>query len=310
MSPPTPKSFRDNTFLESAKRTPRLSDSPLRLLQIVDKQLERQTEDLHKQIRELLQQSEARLLDQLEKRLCEKLTEMRMELDGVVERVTKLESELGASITSNNNKLSELKADIANVMNKAENTNTVSSDDIELKTEVNNLRFKIMQQENTAVACELRIDGIPYYDCENPYMIFCSICESLNIETPNVKAIYRLKTRSNIIAPTILVKLSSPYEKNYVLKSISNYRRRNKDLLRLFLLNFDSNAPFYINENLSQTNYKIFNKALKMKKDGTVFSVFTVRGIVHVMKGEMDKAVRIDLINELDELFRVNQIEK
>lgn len=309
MNPPTPKRFREMSLLESATRTPRLSDSPLRLLQIVDKRLEKQADEINKQLRELFEESEARLLNQLEKRFCEKLSEIRVDLDDVRERVSKLEIEVDVNKKLHENELTEIKADLAAVMNKGENINTVSGEDIELKTELTNLRRKIMQQENTAVASELRIDGIPYYDQENPYMIFCTMCSSLNIETPNVRAIYRLRNGKKSAAPTILVKLFSPYDKNYLLKSVSNYRRRNKDLLRLFLLNFDANDPFYINENLSQTNYQIFNKALKLKRENRLVSVFTVRGIVHVMKEEADQPLRIEFINELNELFLVNDIE-
>lgn len=289
-----------------ATRTPRLSDSPFRLLQIVDKRLETQTADIQNKLRELFNESEARLLNQIEKRMCEKLNEMRLELNDVCERVNKLEIEMGANKTSTEGKLTDLKTDVTKMMEKTNDLKTVSGEDIVMKHELLNLKRKILQQENSAVSCELRIEGIPYYEGENLYNILCIMCSSLNIEIPNVSAIYRIRNRNNTTAPTILIKLMSSYEKNYVLKSVSNYRRKNKDLLRLYLLNFESNEPFYVNENLSRTNYQIFNKAMKLKKQNTLFSVFTVRGIVHVIKNEADQPVRIEFITELDELFRDN----
>lgn len=314
MDPPASKRYREITLLESAATTPRLSDSPLRLLQMVDKRLDNRNEELQKdlqnQLRELFQESETRLLNKLEERLCERLGEMRSDLDDVRDRVMKLETEMEKNKISTDKKLEELKTELAVVSNKADKVATVSCEDIELKTELHDLRRKIMQQENTAVACDLRIDGIPYYNNENTYNIFCAICSSLNIETLNVRAIYRLNNNKKFsITPTILVKLFSPYEKNYFLKSVSNYRRRSKDLLRLTLINFESNEPFYINENLSLTNYKIFNKCLKLKKEKSIFSVFTIRGIVHVIKEESGQPIRIEYFSDLNDLFRANASE-
>lgn len=309
MNPPSPKRFKELSLLESATRTPRLSDSPLRLLQIVDKRMEKQTAEIQQKLQELFKESEDRLLSQLEKRMCEKLSEMRLDLNDVCERVSKLEIEAGENKIAIENKLSELKTDVANVMTKTINVKTVSSEDIE--AELATLRHKILQHENYAVASDLRIDGIPYYKNENLFNIFTTMCSNLNIETPNVRALYRLKNKKISPSPTILVKLASPYEKNFMLKTVSNYRRKNKDLLRLYLLNFDANNPFYINENLSQENYKIFNRALKMKKERTLCSVFTIRGIVHVLQNEADQPIRIECIDQLTEFFRndVNDVE-
>lgn len=313
MNPPSPKRFRDISLFESATRTPRLSDSPLRLLQIVDKRLEKQTVEIQTQIQtqlqELFKESEARLLSQLEKRLCEKLSEMRLDIDDVRERVTNIEKEIVQNKIEIETKISELHKDITNVMEKTNNIKTVSSHDLELKSEVIQLRNKILQHENSAVACDLRIDGIPYNIKEDLYDMFNILCSNLHIGTPNVRAIYRLNNKNNPLAPTILVKLSSPYEKNFIIKTVSNYRRSTKDLLRLYLINFDANNPFYVNENLSHANYKIFNQALKMKREKVFCSVFTMRGIVHVIINERDQPLRIDYIDQLQEFFRENQNE-
>lgn len=302
MSPPSPKRFRELSFVESATATPRLSDSPLRMLQIIDKRFERQTVELHKQLQDLFKESEARLLNQLEKSMCEKINEMRADLDNVLERVKKLESEVALNKNTNENKILDLNNIIANAVEKTNNLKTVCGQGID--TELTHLRQKIQQYENTAVACDLRIDGIPYVKNENLNAVFFNMCSSLSIETPNVRTIYRLKTKTFLPAPTILVKLWSPYDKNFVLKTVTNYRRQTNDLLRLYLLNFDANNPFYVNENLSQSNYKTFNKALKMKKERKLCSVFTIRGIVHVRKNEADEPIRIDDIELLENLFR------
>lgn len=309
MNPPSPKRFKEISLLENATRTPRLSDSPLRLLQIVDKRLEKQTENIQTQLQELFKESEERLLNQIEKRLCEKISEMRLDIDDVRERVTKIEKEIAQNKIEIETKISELHKDITNVIEKTNNIKTVSSQDLELKSEVIHLRNKILQHENSAVASDLRIDGIPYNNKEDLYEMFNIFCANLNIGTPNVRAIYRLNNKNNSLSPTILVKLSSPYEKNFILKTVSNYRRAKKDLLRLYLINFEANNPFFVNENLSHANYRIFNQAWKLKREKLFCSVFTMRGIVHVMKNEKDQPIRIDYIDQLQEFFRENENE-
>lgn len=137
-----------------------------------------------------------------------------------------------------------------------------------LQRELAKLRAKILHHENAAVSSELRINNIPFYSNENLHEMFNFLCHQINTPPPPINSIYRLKFKNNnAIAPTILVKLTSPYEKNYFLKSVSSFRRNNKDLLRLNMLNFESNEPFYVNENLTKSNFEVFNAAIKLKKN-------------------------------------------
>lgn len=304
MNPTSPKRLKEKTLLEASLRTPRLSDSQFRILQMVDKRLDKQSLDIKEQIRELLQESEKRLLHQLENKLCEKLNEMRLYIDDVRERVDKLEREVEKNKTEIETNIIDLKKDIAVVMEKQLNTNTVSGETVELKSEVIYLRNKILQQENFAVACDLRIDGVPYVNNEDLYAIFNIMCTNLNIVTPAARPIYRIKTKNSSSAPTIIIKLMTPFDKKFILKTVSAYRRKNKDLLRIYLLNFDANNPFYINESLSQSNYRIFNKAWKRKRDKIFSNVYTVSGIVHVIKNETDQPIRILCEDELNQFFR------
>lgn len=262
--------------------------------------------DINKQIKQLLKESEGSLLHQLEVKLCEKITEMRLEIEHLTERIQKLEHEANQTKTTLQNKVEELKNDIANVSEKAFNINTQPSETFNLQSEFLSFRKKLLQQENFAVACDLRIDGVPYTNGENLNVLFSTMCSNLNIATPNIRAIYRIKRKYNnkSSAPTIIVKLMTPFDKNFILRTVSNYRRSNKDLLRIFLFNFEANNPFYVNESLSETNYKIFNSAFKMKREKLLSSVFTTRGIVHVTINQGDQPIRIEYLEQLNSLFR------
>lgn len=201
-------------------------------------------------------------------------------------------------------KYQNLQKKLTNITEKANSVDTVGTDQNEMKKELHDLKTKLLRHENSAVSCLLRINGIPYYKNENTYSLFSNMCTNLGIETPNVQMVQRMKNKNKSPAPTIIVKLMSPFDKNLILKTVSKYRRTTKDLLRLHLMNFDSINPFYVNESLSESNYKIFNKALQMRKNKILFSVFTKRGIVHIVKNESDTPMHIDHIEQLDVFFR------
>lgn len=294
-----------NTLAINASSSPCPSKSPFRLLEIVDSRLERNTEKMQNMLRDLFCESETRLLSQIDKRI----SEMKQDINNITERVAKLEAKTNEILED---KLLEINAAIINVVERVkgietnlDNSNGVSNS-ADLQTEVAKLRLKVLQHSNAAVASELRINNIPYFPNENLHDLFNFFCEVINVPTPNITCIYRVKSKNNNLpAPTILVKLSCPYEKNYILKSVAVFRRNRRDLLRLNILNFDSDVPFYVNENLSKANYEIFNAATKLKKQKIIYTAFTLRGTVYVKKTEHDQPKLIEQIEDLT-LFRGN----
>lgn len=273
---PSAKRTRDvlkYSFLENANKTPRLSEfgSPLHFIQILDSRLEKLSEKLTCKISE----SETRVLEKIDK-LEHSMCEMKKDIINVTERVSKLE--------------------------------TVAHDLIALKAEMNELKMQNLRQENSLVACDLRINGIPCVENENLREIFDSICYTLNINTPEVKTIFRLqnknnKNKNNSQDAVIMAKLMSPYDKNFFLKSLSGFRKSNKSQLMLKHIGFKSNNPFYINEHLTPHNYKIFQSALNMKKDHHLQSVFTMRGLVYVKNSITDQPICVEHLERLDEFF-------
>lgn len=282
-----PKRSRDalqNSYaFENVMKTPRLStnDSPFKLLDLVDKRFEKITDVMKKIAQEseahmktIIQESEDRMLRELDKRF----DEIKRDISSITDRVDKLE--------------------------------TVAADIVSLKSEVNNLKTQLQRQENSLVASDLRINGIPYMKDEVLFEVFDSICYALNISTPAVKSIYRLQNHNNKDQyasrdAVIMVKLFSPYDKNFVLKSIANFRKAHKTKsLYLDHIGYNSDRPFYVNENLTTLNYKILQAATKFKNAGRLKSVFAMRGIVYVKFDGNEQAVRIESIEELEGFFR------
>lgn len=78
---------------------------------------------------------------------------------------------------------------------------------------------------------------------------------SANITNVSLNRIYRVKifkTIRNISDGPMVATLKSPYEKNNFLYTYSKYKR-SKGIMQLFLrlIGFDSDASFYVNENLT-----------------------------------------------------------
>lgn len=96
----------------------------------------------------------------------------------------------------------------------------------------------------------------------------------------------------------------SPYDKNFFLKSLANYKKINKDFC--FTLNdvgLDSNTKFFVNESLTVGNYVILREAVRMKRNKRIHSAFSMRGLVYVRKTANDQPIRIDEYEQLKSLF-------
>ncbi|KAI8126713.1 hypothetical protein CVS40_3335 [Lucilia cuprina] len=146
--------------------------------------------------------------------------------------------------------------------------------------------------ENSVVATDLRINGIPFNKNENLLKLFESLCHLLNINSPAVKSIYRLQNNNNKINTyssdaVIMFKLFSSYDKNFTLKTLAKFR---------------NDRPFYVNENLTLSNHKFLQLALRLKNTGKLFLFFTKRGLVYDKLNKDIKPVRVEFIYELDDL--------
>jgi len=179
--------------------------------------------------------------------------------------------------------------------------NTVKAELNDVKSELQDLRANTSKLENIAVASELRIHGVPIKEQENLTDVFNNICVTVGVTAPAVQNIRRLNATNNgtITDGPILVKLSSPYARNLVLKSIAAFRRENKMDLNLSLIGYQSSEPVYVNEHLTRHNHTILKAALKLKKQRKIYAAYTRRGIVYIKHKKDDNAMPINLLNQL-----------
>lgn len=288
--------------------TPRISDqwSSTRMWSKLSDKIDKQ----HDLMRELYE-STCKQINECEKRILQsfdgKLQIIEKEISCFRDKLSALET-----VTDEINKQ---RKELDTVMNKIDqlqsNNNINNSSNLEL--EIKNLKLKLQRQENNTVASDLRINGIPYMENEDLFGIFKSICETINSPTPAIKTIFRLSNRNNKrdnVSPdaVILVRMWCPYDKNYFLKTLSSFKKVNNGFqYRLSHIGFNSNNTFFVNENLTQTNYQILQAAIRLKRQKRLHSAFTIRGIVYVKKNQEGSAYRIDdgdQLADLDTLFR------
>lgn len=305
---PTNKRLRDvlqNSINESVAKAPRLTniESPFKLMNSMDKRFDKLTEDLTEKLQTIIQtmfrECEERLLSEIDKRF--NIT--KSDLDAVTVRVTSLESAV-----------QEIK-------------NTAMDEIIELRNETEFLKNEIVylkscarKQDNSIVAYDIRITNVPTEQNENLYDLYFRLCEAVNISPPNVKTIYRVKINRNnrnnynnknnqnnskTRDAAIIVKFKCPYDRNFVLKTITSFIKTNKAPLQLNVIGFKSSVPFFVNENLTPENHRIFLKAYGLKKQGIISSVFTNRGHVFIKQLNEEDPIYIYEIDQLNQLFRM-----
>lgn len=207
-------------------------------------------------------------------------------------------------------RMCDMQRDINNVRDRVTKVETVTDEILALKNEIKYLKIQSLKNANSMVACDLRLNGIPYKSNENLPAMFEKICLTINISPPPLKTIYRLQNRNNKAKDddpdaVIIAKLISPYDKNFFLKSLGTYKKKNKTNLALKILDFDSEKPFYIKENLTNSNYKILLEAISLKKRNILQSAYSFRGLVYVKRNNDDNPTCIENMDALN-FFRGN----
>ncbi|XP_073814339.1 uncharacterized protein [Musca autumnalis] len=130
-------------------------------MQMLDDRFSKLSDRLLNKFKTMLQETEDRILKELDR----KLRDIRTDFNELNERVSRLEKG--------------------------------SEEMAQMKSEIDDLRMQLLRQENSHVASEIRVNGIPYQHDENLLEVFTNICDSMNLSKPRVKSIHRLQNRNN-----------------------------------------------------------------------------------------------------------------
>lgn len=155
-------------------------------------------------------------------------------------------------------------------------------------------------QKNQSVANDSFLFGVPYFDDENLNSTFNLLCDALTIKPPTIKTIYRTRARTDCKDTPIIIKFKTPYDRNFVLKSIAQFRKQKKRDLCLQDIDLNSTKALHMREALTKSNQTIFQHAMALKKQKQLSSVYASRGIVYVKRLMNEAAEPIDCIESLD----------
>lgn len=321
------RSFKQALFSADTEveKNSRVMDSPFRAVQALDHRFDKLpstltntlTDTLTKLIQTEISQCEQRIVTEVNKNIAEtelkllneisvSVASLKSEFQFITERVNSLESKCS--------EISELREEITEVNDRVTKLETAMSENIELKQEIRKLKIQSIKHSNSAAACDLRINGIPYNTDEDLHHLFDNICKILQIPTPMFQFIHRLQVKNNknkINSPdgVIIARLMTPFDKNFILKALNEFRKGNN--LTLNLLGFETDTPnqyFYINENLTNGNFKILREAVTLRKKKVLHSAYSFRGLVYVKRLSTDQPLCIEDLEVLDNLLRSDNI--
>lgn len=300
---PAQKRLREvmqTSLVENISKSPRLAitESPIKFIQTMDKRFDKLTEQLTDHLQTIMQKMLHECKESLLSEIDKKFNILMSDMNKVTERVTNLESFV---VEIKNTATSEMIA----LKNETE----------KLKNEIAYLKTFARKQENSIVAYDIRITNVPTEPNENLYDIYYKLCDTVKIPPHKIKSIFRVKinkdnhrdSKRNNNKKTsdaaIIVKFNCPYERNFVLKSITSYVKYRKDTLRLNLIGYDSSVPFFVHENLTPENHRIFIKAHRLKRDKRISAAFTNRGLVYIRQHGNEEPICIKDVDTLNQLF-------
>jgi archaellum component FlaC len=151
------------------------------------------------------------------------------------------------------------------------------------------------------------VSGVPMMKGENVYNIFQSICTQLNYTNVPVVSVRRFKPKekenvehnnNSDVKPAVFVEFALKSEKQNFM-----HRYFKSADLKLDCIGMANGERIYINDRLTKKDMDIKKKALQLKKDGKISSIYVRDGAVHVKVTSTSDQMQIDNIDQLNFVF-------
>lgn len=172
----------------------------------------------------------------------------------------------------------------------ADSLNSVCGD-----VRINKERISVAERSN-----DLLLSGVPFQSSEDLMGIFVKIANVLgydgaNIPLAYVKRLARYPIAVGAVPPIVLQFAFKLARDDFYNRYLSS---RNLSLMHL---GFDVNRRIFLNENLTEEARRIKSQAVKLKKAGKLFSVYTRNGAVFVKDTADAASLRITSLDQLVE---------
>jgi hypothetical protein len=171
-----------------------------------------------------------------------------------------------------------------------------TADITELRADVNRIDDAIDVNNRAA---DLLVKGIPMLPRENSRAIYQSIATAIGY--PNNYAplaeVFRLgvKKPNTKYDPPLILRFANRIEKNIFHQKYFEMKN-----LGLNHIGFQTTSRIIISENLTKTYQVIFSAAMKLKHDGKLTRVSTLRGAVYAKPCGKEKSIPIRSLSDLD----------
>lgn len=177
----------------------------------------------------------------------------------------------------------------------------LKKDNIQLKDIVNTQQTKIERLEKQLLDSTVNIQGVPFEEGEDLLDIVHNIFSKTNLKltTSTINKIYRKKPKANGSPGQIIVKLNS----NTVQRSLLNNTKKGK--ITAEDLGFKNNpAKIYVNQELTQSEKKIFFEARKLQKSKKWKYVWEKGGATLIKLTEDSQAIKVSSLQHLESLMK------
>lgn len=161
--------------------------------------------------------------------------------------------------------------------------------------QINKERILVAERKN-----DLLLSGVPFQSSEDLKGYFVGIAKALGYDGESIPPVYAKRLARTPIAvgstPPIVLQFGFKFARDEFYNRYLSSRN-----LTLAHLGFDVNKRIFLNENLTEEARRIKSLAVKLKKAGKLFSVYTRDGVVHVKPNADAAAQRINSVDQLVE---------
>lgn len=179
--------------------------------------------------------------------------------------------------------------------------NSLNAEICKLNGEIKDLKLELQvaQHEINDIQRQTRltnavITGIPIMPDENPQKLIASVCAAIGHDLSPFTYVFR--ARSGMKKP-LIAKFSSAAEQRIFLEK---FRRKGKLMLSQISPGYSSETRLNAFESLAAAHQRILRKALRLRKENLLQSVFTRRGFVYICGKPGDPPKKIITMDELD----------
>lgn len=144
------------------------------------------------------------------------------------------------------------------------------------------------------LASDAILFGVPHLCNENLTSIFNHLCLTVECQPPTLRSIFRSHQRDGCNDPPIILKFFNTTDKYSVIKSLAEYRIKEKRQLCLRNFGLDSDKNVYLNESLTKKNRSLIKRAVQLKHKKIIFSAFTKNGLVMIKETKEGRNTVID----------------